>query len=213
MLFADRSDAGKQLVRIMQGFKWHHPLFLAVPRGGVEVGRILQEAFGGDLDLIITRKIGAPGQPELAIGAVSGDGGVMLNKSLAARLKVSDNYITRQTEQELAEIKRRLQVYRGKRPLPAVAGRQVVLVDDGVATGSTLLAAIEGLQEKKPAELMVAVPVGPPDTIRRLEKEVNHVFRVDAPAGFAAVGQYYLNFSQVTDEEVISVLESVWKNN
>jgi len=194
------------LAEKLEPYRGREPLILAVPRGGVIVAEPVWNRLGGELDLIITRKIGAPYQPELAIGAVTGDGFIMLNDQLVDRLKVDQGHISKTAQNEQAEIKRRLKDYRGERPRPEVDGRLVILIDDGVATGYTLLAALRSLQEKKPATLVLAVPVGPPDTFSILEQEVDTLVYVEAPAHFAAVGQFYRDFGQVSDREVKAVL-------
>ncbi len=209
-MFTDREDAGRQLAEKMLSYHWNDPLILAVPRGGVIIAYSLLENLGGDLDLHITRKIGSPQQPELAIGAVSGDGNYTLNQDIITQFNISHDYIERKASEEQQEIKRRMKAYRGDRPLPSYEKRQIILVDDGVATGSTLLAAIKGLRQNNPAELIIAVPVGPPDTFHRLGDEVDQVFYLKAPGDFAAVGQFYLCFDQVTDNEVIAILRKVW---
>ncbi len=206
MLFQDRRQAGEILAEKLAHYRGRQPLILAVPRGGVIVAEPVWQSLGGELDLIITRKIGAPDQPELAIGAVSGDGFTTLNEQLVSRLRVDQEYIARKAEEELAEIRRRLNDYRGDSPLPEVEGRLVILIDDGVATGYTLLAALRSLKEKNPLTLVLAVPVGPPDTFSILGREVNELVYVDAPKNFAAVGQFYRAFSQVNDNEVKAVL-------
>lgn len=207
-MFTDREDAGRQLAEKMLSRRWDNPLILGVPRGGVVIAYFLRERLGGELDLYITRKIGAPRQPELAVGAVSGDGSFIVNRDIVEHLKIPDDYLKAKAAEEQEEIKRRMRVYRGDRPLPVFEGRQIVLVDDGVATGSTLQAAIEGLKESNPAELILAVPVGPPDTLQRLGEEVDELFYLKAPPEFAAVGQFYLRFNQVEDKEVINFLLS-----
>ncbi len=194
------------LVDKLLDYRGRQPLILAVPRGGVIVADPVWDSLGGEFDLIITRKIGAPHQPELAIGAVTGDGFHMLNDQLVSRLNVGEQYIEKAVDKELAEIKRRLKDYRGSRPLPDIDGRLVILIDDGVATGYTLLAALRSLQEKSPAELVLAVPVGPPDAFTILEREVDKLVYIKAPANFAAVGQFYREFNQVSDNEVKAVL-------
>jgi len=206
MLFQDRRRAGGMLAEMLDHYRDKHPLILAVPRGGVIVADPLWKQLGGELDLIITRKIGAPYQPELAIGAVSGDGFIMLNEQLISRLNVDRDYIKKTAEKEQAEIQRRLKDYRGNRPMPKIDDRLVILVDDGVATGYTLLAALRSLQERKPLRLVLAVPVGPPDTFSVLDREVDELAYVQAPAHFAAVGQFYREFNQVSDNEVKAVL-------
>lgn len=210
MLFKDRKDAGERLAARLEIYQGRRPLILAVPRGGVAVAEPIYEKIGGDLDLIITRKIGAPHQSELAIGATSGDGFVMLNDELISRLGVFPDYVNKAAAKEQAEIKRRLEIYRGNRTMPKVEGRLVILVDDGVATGYTLLAALRSLQEQKPAELALAVPVGPPETLSRLNKEVNALVYLEAPVDFAAVGQFYHHFDQVNDQEVVDILKKAW---
>jgi len=210
MLFNDRRHAGKLLADKLDAYRNRQPLILAVPRGGVTVAREVWEALGGDLDLIITRKIGAPYQPELAIGAVTGDGFTMLNDQLVSRLNVQEDYIKKTVEKEQAEINRRLEDYRGNRPLPVVDQRLVILIDDGVATGYTLLAALRSLQQKEPSRLILAVPVGPPDTFSMLEREVDELVYIEAPSYFAAVGQFYRQFDQISDKEVKDVLKEIW---
>ncbi len=205
MLFQDRRRAGDMLAEKMDHYRGRHPLILAVPRGGVLVAEPLWKQLGGELDLIITRKIGAPYQPELAIGAVSGDGFIMLNEQLISRLNVNRDYINKTAKKEQAEIQRRLKDYRGNRPMPKIDDRLVILVDDGVATGYTLLAALRSLQERKPSNLVLAVPVGPPDTFNILDREVDELVYIEAPAHFAAVGQFYREFNQVSDNEVKAV--------
>jgi len=211
MLFKDRRHAGELLAEKLKLYRDQQPLILAVPRGGVTVAEPVWRELGGELDLIITRKIGAPDQPELAIGAVTGDGFTMLNDQIVSRLHVSEEYIGKAADQVQSEIKRRLNDYRGNRPFPSVDDRPVILVDDGVATGYTLLAALRSLQKKNPARLILAVPVGPPDTLSILEREVDELVYVEAPSDFAAVGQFYRDFGQVNDDEVKAVLKNAGK--
>lgn len=211
MLFKDRRHAGELLAQKLKYYRDQQPLILAVPRGGVTVAEPVWRELGGELDLIITRKIGAPDQPELAIGAVTGDGFTMLNDQIVSRLHVSEEYIGKAADQVQSEIKRRLNDYRGNRPFPSVDDRPVILVDDGVATGYTLLAALRSLQKKNPARLILAVPVGPPDTLSILEREVDELVYVEAPSDFAAVGQFYRDFGQVSDDEVKAVLKNAGK--
>lgn len=207
MLFQDRRQAGEMLAEKLSHYQGRQPLVLAVPRGGVVVAEPVWNKLGGELDLIITRKIGAPYQPELAIGAVAGNGFTMLNDQLVSRLRVDKKYINETVDKELAEIRRRLKDYRGNRPLPEIDGRLVILIDDGVATGYTLLAALRSLQEKSLSKLVLAVPVGPPDTFSLLGREVDELVYLEAPASFAAVGQFYREFGQVSDNEVKAVLK------
>ncbi len=213
MLFEDRCQAGEKLAEKLSPYRGQHPLILAVPRGGVTVAKLIWDNLGGELDLIITRKIGAPYQPELAIGAVTSDGFVMINENVVSRLNVNAEYIDKVAGEEQIEIQRRLEMYRGNRPLPDVDNRLVILVDDGVATGYTLLAALRSLKEKEPLKLILAVPVGPPDTFSMLENEVDELVCLEAPPHFAAVGQFYRNFDQVSDAEVSAMLEKAWQDS
>ncbi len=211
MLFSDRSEAGERLAARLEIYRGREPLILAVPRGGVAVAGPIWEAIGGELDLIITRKIGAPHQRELAIGATSGDGFIMLNDELISRIGIFPDYIKKAAAKEQAEIARRLKLYRGERPLPQIEGRLVIVVDDGVATGYTMLAALRSLREQKPAELALAVPVGPPETFDRLKNEVEALVYLEEPVDFAAVGQFYRSFDQVSDDQVVAILKKTWK--
>jgi predicted phosphoribosyltransferase len=207
MILKDRRVAGEMLAERLEIYKGRDPLILAVPRGGVAVAAMIHSALGGELDLIITRKIGAPHQRELAIGATSGDGLVMLNDELISRLGIFPDYVQKAAAKEQAEIVRRLKLYRGEKKLPQIEGRLVIVVDDGVATGYTMLAALNSLRQHQPAELALAVPVGPPETFARLRKEVNALVYLEAPVDFAAVGQFYQNFEQISDDEVIAILQ------
>ncbi len=208
MQYADRRDAGRRLAEALSFLKGRPDLLvLAVPRGGVVVGTEVARALGAPLDVIIARKIGAPDNPELAIGAVAADGTLVLDEDLVGRLGVSDSYIKAATERDRQEIERRLRAYRGDRPPPAVEGKTVVLVDDGVATGATTLAAIRSLRKQHPRELILAVPVGPPETIAMLNREVDRTVVLQTPELFWAVGAFYQAFEQTTDEEVVDLLK------
>jgi putative phosphoribosyl transferase len=213
MLLENRREAGMQLAARLEIYRERDPLILAVPRGGVVVAEPIHNILGGELDVVITRKIGAPHQRELAIGATSGDGLVMLNDDLVSRLGVFPDYIQKAAEKEQAEIVRRLKKYRGNRPLPVIEGRLVLVVDDGVATGYTLLTALKSLRRHNPSELALAVPVGPPETFARLKKEVDALVYLEAPVDFAAVGQFYRDFSQVGDDDVVEILNRAWNES
>ncbi|MGQ9683624.1 MAG: phosphoribosyltransferase [Anaerolineae bacterium] len=207
MPFVDRVDAGRRLAQALSDLKGRSDLLiLAVPRGGVEVGAEVARALQAPLDVFIARKIGAPGNPELAIGAVAADGATVLDEGLVASLGVPASYVQQATERERTEIQRRLRAYRGDRPAPQVANRTVVLVDDGVATGATTLAAIRALRQQRPHELILAVPVGPPDTIAMLRREVDRAVVLETPEPFWAVGAFYQRFDQTPDERVVELL-------
>ncbi len=204
--YRDRTEAGRVLAGLLAGYSGQGGLVLAVPRGGVPVALPLVQALSFELDLIIPRKIGAPHQPELAIGAVCEDGEVLLNPHLINALGVSDSYINSAAEKEVAEIKRRLTLYRGSAVPAAVEGRTVIVVDDGVATGFTITAALQSVARRRPKELVLAVPVGPPDTIVMLAREVDRVVCPLQPENFDAVGRFYRDFRQLGDDEVRAML-------
>lgn len=206
LFFENRWEAGTRLAGKLQAYAGQNPLVLAVPRGGVAVALPLWRYLGGELEVHITRKIGAPLQPELALGALSADGFLLVNDHLTARLGVPQSYLEQAVQEERREIERRMALYRKNRPAPVIKGRLVILVDDGVATGFTVLAALRGLRAKTPQRLLLAVPVGPPDTLKMLSREVDELHYLAAPAHFAAVGQFYRDFTQVTDDEVLALL-------
>ncbi len=209
MIFKDRTHAGQLLAKQLERYRGTDALVLALPRGGVPVGAEIARALSADMDTVIPRKIGAPGDPELAIGAVSGHGGVLLNEDLVRALGVPREYIREAVARERAEIERRSRLYRGVEPAPHIEGRTVIVVDDGIATGYTMLAALRGVREEKPARLVAAVPVAPPDSVARLEAEADEVVVLSRPVPFFAVGQFYEDFSQVSDEEVRDILARV----
>jgi putative phosphoribosyl transferase len=207
-VYRDRTDAGQQLARALAHIKAEAPVVVALPRGGVPVAYEVAKALEAPLDLALVRKIGAPGQPELAIGAVV-DGEnlhVFVNRDVAALFQESERYIEEETQKKIQEIEDRRRRYFGGRSRPSLKGRTVILVDDGIATGATMRAAIEGLQQSGVARLIVAVPVGPPDTIAKLRTEVDDVICLETSLFFSAVGQFYEDFSQTTDDEVVEFL-------
>jgi len=203
--FADRIDAGKKLALALKDFKGNG-LVLAIPRGGVVVGYVIAKDLGLPLDVIVPRKIGAPDNPELAIGAVAEDGTAILDKNLVSYLGVSQEYIKEETERQKLEIQRRLKVYREDTGYPSVKGLDVIVVDDGIATGSTMKAALASVKNRGAASVTVAVPVGPPQTIEELEKMADRVVCLYTPEFFQAIGQFYSDFSQTEDEEVIELI-------
>lgn len=213
MIFRDRVEAGQKLAQRLAFLKPRAKdvIVLAVPRGGVVVGAEIAKALGVPLDVYITRKIGAPGNEELAIGAVSSDGTIVLDHYLAQATGADDHYIAQETKRQQQEIARRLKLYRGDRPAPSLKGKTVVLVDDGVATGATTMAALRALRRHDPAELILAVPVGPPDSIERLGQEADQVICLATPEPFWAVGRFFLDWSQTSDEEVIALLNKFAK--
>lgn len=209
MLFQDRTDAGRQLARALLKYKKRHPMILALPRGGVPVAAKVAESLEAPLDLILVRKIGVPMQPELAMGAVV-DGEqplIVRNQDVIELTGVSEPTFDAVCKEELAEIERRRERYLGSRARSAVKGQVVIIVDDGIATGATTLAAIRALRKREPKELVLAVPVAPFDTLQRLHSEVDAIVCLDTPSDFGAIGYYYRDFRQVSDDEVIAILK------
>jgi putative phosphoribosyl transferase len=182
-------------------------IVLALPRGGVPVAYEVALALKAQLDVLIVRKLGLPGQQELAIGAIASGGIRILNRDIIDTLSISQAVIDQLTEQESAELQRREKQYRGNRPSLEVENRTVILIDDGLATGASMLAAVHGLRTKYPAEIVAAVPAGPPEAIDLLRKEVDEIYYVISPVWFEGVGKWYEDFSQTTDEEVRNLLQ------
>jgi predicted phosphoribosyltransferase len=205
--FKSREDAAKKLARELLKYWNKNSVVLAIPRGGVVIGYEVAKILNAHLDLIIPRKIGAPNNPELAIGAVTEDGNALLNQQLIDELGISKEFIESEKKRQIQEIKRRIIVYRGDTAASKLEGKTVILVDDGIATGSTMKAAINSIQKKKPLSIVVASPVGPPDTVEELKKEVDELICLIVYEPFFALGQFYDNFNQVTDEEVIALLK------
>jgi putative phosphoribosyl transferase len=197
MIFANRVDAGRRLAARLEEYRSPDTIVLAIPRGGVVVGYEVARALGAPLDVTIPRKIGAPGQPELAIGAI-GDDVVVLDDRTISYLHVREEYISEEIERQKAEIERRWRLYRDDRPFPNVKGKTVLLVDDGMATGATTLAAARAVRAKDPGRLVLAVPVASP--------EVDEIVVLETPEPFFSVGSWYSVFDQTSDEEVIDLL-------
>jgi putative phosphoribosyl transferase len=204
--FKNRVDAGRQLASALQSVS-KGAIVLAIPRGGLVVGFEVAKALSVPLDIVITRKIGAPDNPELAIGAVAEDGTAILDDGLVRMLQVSKGYISEEVEKQNMEIKRRLLRYRGDMPYPILEDREVIVVDDGVATGSTLKAAIMSIRKKRAKTIIVAVPVGPLNTVNELKRIVDNLVCLQTPEPFYAIGEFYDDFKQTEDEEVIKLLE------
>jgi putative phosphoribosyl transferase len=211
--FANRVDAGKRLASELKNLVGKNAIVLAIPRGGVVVGYEIAKALNLPLDVIIPRKIGAPDNPELAIGAMTEDGTTILDKNLVSYLGVSQNYINEESERQKNEIERRLKTYRGNEPYPNLRGRDVIIVDDGIATGSTMKAALASVRNRGARTVTVAVPVGPPSTIEELEKQADKVVCPFTPEYFQAIGQFYVDFKQTTDIEVIQLLKQGKQRN
>ncbi len=206
--FTDRVEAGRELASKLKGFAGSkNAIVLAIPRGGVVVGYEVAHALKIPLDVIIPRKLGAPSNPELAIGAVTEDGTTILDEQLVNYLGVSKTYIEEESKRQRGEISRRLKLYRGDVPYPNLSNRSVIIIDDGVATGSTIRAALASLRKRRAKTVVIAVPVGPLSTIRELEREADKVVCLSTPEDFYAIGQFYSDFNQTPDEEVIRLLK------
>ncbi|MES2923244.1 MAG: phosphoribosyltransferase [Verrucomicrobiota bacterium] len=207
-VFRDRRDAGRQLADLLARFYTDQRLvLLALPRGGLPVAAEIAERLGRPLDVLIVRKLGVPGYEELAMGALASGGVQVLNHDIISGLRVSREQVDAVIQQESAELARREKLYRGDRPFPAIAGRTVMVVDDGIATGATMFAAVELLRQQNAGRIVVAVPVAPPDTVERLRKEADEVIAVAEPEQFGSVGHWYADFSQTGDDEVRELLE------
>ena len=211
MLFRDREQAGRLLgLRLKEAGEGGSPagkgpLVLGVPRGGVVVAAQVCEQLEAPMELVIPRKIGAPHNPEVAIAAVAPDGVMVLDEDLCRRLEVGETYLREERAAQQKEIARRLKSYRGDRPLPDFVGRRIILVDDGVATGLTIAAALRWLAGAGPARLTLAVPVAPPEAVERLKAECDAVVCLETPEPFWAVGQFYERFEQTSDREVVDL--------
>jgi len=209
-MFKDRKQAGKRLAEALLKFKAENPVILAIPRGGVPVAYEVAIALDAPLDIVVVRKLGAPGQPELGIGAlVDGDHpqGV-LNEEIMAELAVSQDYLDREVARQLKEIRRRQEAYRRGREAEKLEGRTVIVIDDGIATGGSMRAALRGVRRSHPKRLVMAVPVAPQETIDSLRPEVDDVVCLSTPEFFAAIGEFYENFSQTSDKEVTELLDA-----
>ncbi len=205
--FADRAEAGRLLgLKLAKYAGREDVIVLGLPRGGVPVAYEVAQALRLSLDVFIVRKLGVPGFEELAVGAIASGGVRVLNEDVARALPNADEIIESVTAKETAELERREQSYRDGRPGPELRDRTVILIDDGLATGATMRAAIKALRQRGVAKIVVAVPVGPPETCREFEDEADEVICASAPASFQAVGQYYEDFSQTSDEEVRELL-------
>jgi putative phosphoribosyl transferase len=210
-IFTDRHDAGRELARALAHYAAQDPVVLALPRGGVPVAYEVARALGAPLDLAMVRKIGAPGHPELGLGAVV-DGAepqVVMNASVEEIVGPSAEYVEQQTRRELLEIQRRRKAYLGDRPAIPIRDRTVIVVDDGVATGGTVRAVLQALSKSKARRIVLATPVGPMDTIESLRTQADDVVCLATPEPFYAVGLWYGDFTQTTDKEVIACLEAV----
>jgi len=208
MIFKDRIEAGQKLAKALEEYKGQKDtIILGLPRGGVVTGFEIAKALELPLDLVVRRKIGAPGNREFGIGAITEEGEGIFNEGVIRDYEISKEYITRTVEEEKKEAQRRLKTYRGDRPPLDLKEKTVILVDDGIATGLTVRAAIKSVKNRDPKKIVVAVPCGAKDSIDQIKKEVDEVICLHAPIFFGAVGAFYREFPQTTDEEVIELIK------
>lgn len=205
--YTDRTDAGERLADELDARGVEADVVLAIPRGGLPVARPVADRLDARLDVIVASKIGAPHNPELAIGAAAGDGSVWLNDDLIERLGVSEAYLAETREEEAENARLKVAEYRGGEAVPDLDGERVVVVDDGIATGATAIACLRQVRAAGAARVVLAVPVGAPDSVEDVRAEADEVVCLHTPPGFGAVGYYYRNFSQVSDEEATAYLD------
>jgi putative phosphoribosyl transferase len=208
MKFADRAAAGRQLGAKLVHLKDRQPVVLALPRGGVAVGFEIACALGAPLDIILVRKIGVPWQPELALGAIANGPSLeaFVDEDLGKALDIPESYVEEETTRQLAEIERRRENYCAGRPPIALTGRTAIVVDDGIATGATMRVALRAVRRRDPVHLVLAVPVSPPETLAQLRNEANEAVCLETPPMLGAIGFYYRDFHQMSDEEVTDLL-------
>ena len=208
MPFTDRIDAGRRLAQALSGYKSEKPIVLALPRGGVPVAAEIASALDAPLDLILVRKIGVPFQPELAMGAVVGGAApvTVRNEDVIKLAGISEQDFAAVRDEQLKEIERRRKAYLGDRPHPELAGRVVIVVDDGIATGATTRAALQAMRLRKPRKLVLAVPVAPTETLQKLRGEADEIVCLEDYEEFGAIGFFYADFRQTSDTEVIDLL-------
>ena len=212
MIFKNRREAGRQLAAtlIKRGYMGKNTLVLGIPRGGLVVADEVAKALSAALDVVIARKLRAPYQPELGIGAIVGGDHIVLNEEVVRSVAVSQDYLNREIAYQKEESERRLRFYRGGHPAPEVAGKTVIVVDDGIATGYTFRASLESLRQRRPDRLVAAAPVAARDSAEMLKAFADEVVCLHTPVAFYAVGAWYENFDQTSDEEAVAILRRNW---
>jgi predicted phosphoribosyltransferase len=205
-VFRDRAEAGRELGNRLNQLSLVRPVVLGIPRGGVVTAAAVAEVLGAELDIVLSRKLRAPNQSELAIGALGEDGSVYHDRATQQMVSASQAYLAREIARQQEEIARRKAMFRAVRPEAELTGRSVIVTDDGIATGSTMLAALQTVRLQQPKELIVAVPVAPPDRLEPIRSHCDRLICLEAPQEFFSVGQFYLSFDQVSDEEACELL-------
>ncbi len=208
MLFTNRVEAGRRLAKTLLHFRGQDVVVLGIPRGGVVVANEVAKELGARLDVVVTRKIEAPGEPEFALGAVTQEGDVLMDRQAAESLGASPDYLDDQIRKKRKEVRERMERLRGEVPYPELKGKVVIIVDDGIATGSSVQAAVMSVKRRKPKEIVVAVPVAPMDAIEALKEDGTKVICLETPGPFLAIGEFYADFNQVEDMEVKRILEA-----
>lgn len=206
--FADRREAAAQLSERLGEYRSRLPVILGIPRGGIVIADTISTRLQADMDVVLTRKLGAPGNPELAIGAISEHGEILIDRRIAGSVGADESYIERQKDEQLAEIQRRRDQYRAVLSAVPLQGRTAIIVDDGVATGATMRASIWAARAEGATEVVVAVPVGAPDAIEMLRDEADQIVCLLIPEYLYAIGQFFLDFRQIDDSEVMDILRS-----
>jgi predicted phosphoribosyltransferase len=205
MIFANREEAGRQLAQALAAYKGQNPLILAIPRGAVPMGKVVADALEGELDVVLVRKLTSPYSSEFALGSIDESGWAYI-ADYAAGAGGTPEYMEREKQRQMATLRERRAQYTPLRPPIDPAGRIAIVVDDGLATGSTMIAALHATRAKNPAKLICAVPVSPPDTLEKMQPYCDEVVCLSTPFNFQAVGQFYMDFNQVSDDEVIDIL-------
>jgi putative phosphoribosyl transferase len=209
--FKDREEAGKELARALVEFRGRNVMVLGMPRGGVVVAREVAEALGAPLDVVVTRKIGAPGEPEFALGAITQEGDVIIDSRAAESVGATPEYLQEEARRKKSEVEERMRSLRGDMPYPSLEGKTVIIVDDGMATGNSMMAAVQSVRKRGPRDVVVAVPVAPQEAVAELSKEGTRVVCLEQPRFFFAIGEFYKDFGQVEDSKVRELLQSAWK--
>lgn len=207
MSFKNRVEAGKRLAEALEDFRGRDVVVLGIPRGGVIVANEVATALGAPMDIVVTKKIEAPGEPEFALGAVTQEGDVIMDRQAAESLGASREYLDDQIRKKREEIDERIRRLRGDAPYPDLKGKVVLIVDDGIATGSSVGAAVMSVKKRRPKAVVVAVPVAPRDAVETLSEDGTKVVCLEKPRSFLAIGEFYRDFDQVEDIEVMRILQ------